>query len=86
MQKYQMLFETVRGEQKFNVDIDDTKTIDAVLDEILFELRERGDFLKGEGEPQIVWNGASLDFSLPLLEQGVQANDILRVSTIVLNG
>jgi hypothetical protein len=86
MPKYQMLFDTVRAEQKFNVDIDEQETLDATLDEILFELRERGDYLKGEGQPQVVWNGYSLDFSVPLAEQGVRANDILRVSTIVLNG
>jgi len=86
MPKYQMLFDTVRAEQKFNVDIDEQETLDATLDEILFELRERGDYLKGEGQLQVVWNGRSLDFSLPLPEQGVRANDILRVSTIVLNG
>lgn len=81
-----MLFDTVHAEKKFNVDIDEQETLDATLDEILFELRERGDYLKGEGQPQVVWNGSSLDFSLPLPEQGVRANDILRVSTIVLNG
>jgi hypothetical protein len=86
MPKYQMLFDTVRAEQKFNVDIDEQETLDVTLDEILFELRERGDYLKGEGQPQVVWNGHSLDFSVPLPEQGVRANDILRVSTIVLNG
>jgi hypothetical protein len=84
--KYQMLFDTIRSEQKFNVDIDEQETLDITLDEILFELRERGDYLKGEGEPQVVWNGASLDFSVPLPKQGVRPNDILRVSTIVLNG
>lgn len=86
MPKYQMLFDTVRAEQKFNVDIDEQETLDTTLDEILFELRERGDYLKGEGQPQVVWNGASLDFALPLPDQGVRTNDILRVSTIVLNG
>ena len=86
MPKYQMLFDTVRAEQKFNVDIDEQETLDTTLDEILFELRERGDYLKGEGQPQVVWNGTSLDFAVPLPEQGVRGNDILRVSTIVLNG
>ncbi len=86
MPRYQMLFDTVRAEQKFNVDIDEHETLDTTLDEILFELRERGDYLKGEGQPQVVWNGVSLDFSRSLLDQGVQANDILRISTIVLNG
>lgn len=86
MPKYQMLFDTVRAEQKFNVDIDEQETLDTTLDEILFELRERGDYLKGEGQPQVIWNSLSLDFAVPLPEQGVRANDILRVSTIVLNG
>ena len=86
MPKYQILFDTVRAEQKFNVDIDEHETLDTTLDEILFELRERGDYLKGEGQPQVVWNGRSLDFAVPLPEQGVRGNDILRVSTIVLNG
>jgi len=86
MPKYQMLFDTVRAEQKFNVDIDEQETLDTTLDEILFELRERGDYLKGEGQPQVIWNGTSLDFAVPLPEQGVRGNDILRVSTIVLNG
>ena len=86
MPKYQVYFDTVRGEQKFNVDIDENETLELVLDEILYELRERGNYLRGEGEPQVVWNGASLDFSVPLGEQGVRQNDILRVSTVVLNG
>jgi hypothetical protein len=86
MPKYQIYFDTVRAEQKFSVDIDEQETLDTTLDEILFELRERGDYLKGEGQPQVIWNGNSVDFSLPLPEQGVRPNDILRVSTIVLNG
>jgi hypothetical protein len=86
MPKYQILFDTLRAERRFNVDIDENETLEATLDEILFELRERGDYLKGEGQPQVVWNGTSLDFAIPLGEQGVRPNDILRVSTIVLNG
>ena len=45
MPKYQMYFDTVSGETKYNVDIDDTEPLQDVLDEILFELRERGDML-----------------------------------------
>jgi hypothetical protein len=86
MPKYQILFDTLRAERKFNVDIDESETLETTLDEILFELRERGDYLKGEGQPQVVWNGVSLDFAMPLAQQGVHPNDILRVSTIVLNG
>ncbi|WP_446743871.1 hypothetical protein [Silvibacterium acidisoli] len=86
MPKYQIFFDTLRAERKFNVDVDENETLETTLDEILFELRERGDYLKGEGQPQVVWNGVSLDFGIPLGEQGVRPNDILRVSTIVLNG
>ena len=57
-----------------------------VLEEILFDLRERGDMLKGDGEPEVVWNSTSLDFSKPLDQQGVRANDVLRVSTVATNG
>jgi hypothetical protein len=85
MPKYQV-FDTVKGETKYNVDIDDEELLDAVLDEILYDLRERGDLLKGDGDPQVVWNGQSLDFATPLPQQGVRANDVLRVSTLATNG
>jgi hypothetical protein len=86
MPKYQIYFDTVNGETKFNVDIDDEELLETVLDEILYDLRERGDVLKGDGEPQVVWNGQSLDFGAPLPGQGVRANDVLRVSTVATNG
>jgi hypothetical protein len=86
MPKYQVLFDTVRGETRYNVDIDDDENLNMVLEEILFDLRERGDVLKGDGEPEVIWNGQSLDFALPLQQQGVRVNDILRVSTIATNG
>ena len=86
MPKYQMYFDTVQGETKYNVDIDEDEVLEAVLDEILFDLRERGDVLEGNGEPQVIWNGQALDFSSPLPTQGVRPNDVLRVSTIATNG
>ena len=86
MPKYQVYFETIKGETRYNVDIDETETLEDVLYEILYELRERGDVLQGDGEPQVVWNGASLDFNDPLPNQGVRPNDVLRVSTIATNG
>lgn len=82
MAKYQMYFDTVSGESKFNVDIDDDEVLDVVLDEILYDLRERGEILQGDGDPYVVWNGQSLDFSRPLPQQGVHPNDVLRVSTM----
>lgn len=86
MPKYQMYFDTIKGEMRYNVDIDDNEALESVLSEILYELRERGDVLRGDGEPQVIWSGQSLDFSAPLPEQGVRPNDVLRVSTIATNG
>jgi hypothetical protein len=86
MPKYQMYFDTINGETKYNVDIDENESLDEVLDEILYELRERGYLLHGDGDPQVVWNGTSLDFEAPLPNQGVRPNDVLRVSTIAMNG
>lgn len=86
MPKYQMYFDTIAGESKYNVDIDDEELLDQVLDEILYDLRERGEILQGDGEPQVLWNGQSLDFAQALPRQGVHPNDVLRVSTIATNG
>lgn len=86
MPKYQVYFDAVRGEIRYNVDIDEDETLNDVLEEILFDLRERGDVLQGEGEPQVVWDGQTLDFSTSLPQQGVRPNDVLRVSTIATNG
>jgi len=86
MPKYQMYFDTIKGETKYNVDIDEEEALESVLDEILYDLRERGDILLGDGEPQVLWSGQSLDFAVALPEQGVRPNDVLRVSTIATNG
>jgi hypothetical protein len=86
MPKYQIYFDTISGETKYSVDIDEGETLNMVLEEILFDLRERGNVLKGDGEPEVIWNGASLDFAAPLIQQGVRPNDVLRVSTVATNG
>lgn len=86
MPKYQIYFDTISGETKYNVDIDESETLNMVLEEILFDLRERGNVLKGDGEPEVIWNGASLDFATSLAHQGVRPNDVLRVSTVATNG
>ena len=85
MPKYQMVFDTVKGDIRHSVDIDDTETLDQVLEEILWDLKERGGKLR-QGQPQVVCNNQSLDFSLPLPAQGVYPNDVLRVSTIAIVG
>jgi hypothetical protein len=85
MAKYQVLFDAVGGETRYHVDIDEDEVLDDVLDEILYDLRERGEILQGHdgsGKPQVVWNGQSLDFARPLPVQGVRPNDVLRVSIL----
>lgn len=86
MPKYQIYFDTLNGETKYNVDIDEEENLSLVLEEILFDLRERGDLLKGDGEPEVLWNGRTLDFNQTLPAQGVRPNDVLRVSTVATNG
>ena len=86
MPKYQVYFDTLSGETKYNVDIDEGETLNMVLEEILFDLRERGDVLKGDGEPEVIWDSTVLDFSSPLPQQGVRPFDVLRVSTVAANG
>lgn len=86
MPKYQMYFATLRGEVRHVVEIDEPETLDQVVGEILFDLKQRGDVLKGEGEPQVFANGEFLDLSLPLPRQDVKPNDVLRVSLMPVNG
>jgi hypothetical protein len=86
MPKYQMIFDTVNGDVRHNVDIDNDERLEGTLDEILWELHQRGDDLKAGGEPQVSCNGKTLDFHLPLPRQGVAPNDVLRVTTISING
>ena len=62
MPKYQMYFDTIKGETRYNVDIDDAEVLDGVVSEILYELRERGNVLQGDGEPQVIWNGNAFVF------------------------
>lgn len=86
MPRYQMEFDTVNGAVRHVVDIDDEERLEGVLDEILWELKEHGRYLKGNGEPQVSCNGRVLDFAVPLPRQQVQPNDVLRVTTIAVNG
>jgi len=86
MSRYQMYFETDRGDVRHVVEIDDTETLESVLNELLYELRERGDVLTGQGDTQVIANGQSLDLAVPLPKQRVRPNDVLRVSLIPFLG
>jgi hypothetical protein len=84
MAQYQVYFDTLEGERKYNVDIGDEEPIEDVLRDILVELTEKGHVMKGLaiGTLKVVWGGAEgreLDLSLTLPEQGVRPNEVLRV-------
>src|SRR5262245_30197955 len=91
MAQYQVYFDTLEGERKYNVDIGDDEAIEQVLRDILGELSERGHMMKGlsTGDLKVVWGGLEgreLDLSRTLPEQGVRPNDVLRVLVEMYEG
>jgi hypothetical protein len=91
MAQYQVYFDTLEGERKYNVDIGDDEPIEQVLRDILVELSERGHMMKGlaTGDLKVVWGGLEgreLDLSRTLPEQGVRPNDVLRVLVEMYEG
>lgn len=84
MAKYQMYFDTKDGWKLFNVDVDEDEVLDDVMPDILREVRDNGFVLEGQPEGQgdiyVKCNGRDLDLSLPLPDQGVRSNDLLRVA------
>lgn len=91
MPQYQVYFDTLEGERKYNVDIGDDEAIEQVLRDILGELSERGHMMKGlsTGDLKVVWGGVEgheLDLSRTLPEQGVKPNDVLRVLVEMYEG
>jgi hypothetical protein len=91
MAQYQMYFDTLEGERKYNVDIGDDEPIEQVLRDILGELSERGHMMKGlsTGDLKVVWGGAEgreLDLSRTLPDQEVRPNDVLRVLVEIYEG
>lgn len=91
MAQYQMYFDTLEGERKYNVDIGDDEAVEQVLRDILGELSEKGHMMKGlsTGDLKVVWGGVEgreLDMSRTLAEQGVRPNDVLRVLVEMYEG
>jgi ubiquitin-protein ligase len=91
MPQYQVYFDTLEGERKYNVDIGDDEPIEQVLRDILGELSERGHMMKGlsTGDLKVVWGGLEgreLDLSRTLPQQGVKPNDVLRVLVEMYEG
>jgi len=84
MALYQVYFDTLDGEKKYNVDVGDEEPLEQVLRDVLAELAERGHMVRGvsTGDLKVVWGGTQgreLDLARPLPEQDVHPNDVLRV-------
>jgi hypothetical protein len=91
MPQYQVYFDTLEGERKYNVDIGDEEPVEEVLRDILGELSERGHMMKGlsTGDLKVVWGGVEgreIDLARTLPEQGVRPNDVLRVLVEIYEG
>ncbi len=91
MPQYQVYFDTVEGEKKYNVDIGDDECLEEVLHDVLVELSERGHVMRGlsTGDLKVVWGGREgreLDLSRSLPEQGIQPNEVLRVLVEMYEG
>jgi hypothetical protein len=91
MPQYQVYFDTLEGERRYDVDIGDEESLEQVLRDVLVELSERGHMMRGlsTGDLKVIWGGREgreLDLSRPLSEQGVRPNDVLRVLVEIYEG
>jgi hypothetical protein len=91
MAQYQVYFDTLEGEKRYDVDIGDEESLEIVLRDILGELSERGHMMKGlaVGDLKVIWGGREgreLDLSRTLPEQGVRPNEVLRVLVEIYEG
>ena len=91
MAHYQVYFDTLEGEKRYDVDIGDDEPIEQVLRDILVELAERGHVMRGlaVGDLKVIWGGREgreLDLSRTLPEQGVRPNEVLRVLIEIYEG
>lgn len=91
MPQYQVYFDTLEGERKYNVDFGDEEPIEDVLRDIVGELSEKGHMMRGlsTGDLKVIWGGREgreLDLSQTLPNQGVRPNDVLRVLVEIYEG
>jgi hypothetical protein len=90
MPQYQVYFDTLEGEKKYNVDFGDDERIEDVLRDILGELSERGHMMRGlsTGDLKVVGgrDGRELDLARTLPEQSIRPNDVLRVLVEMYEG
>jgi hypothetical protein len=91
MPQYQIYFDTLEGEKRYDVDIGDGESLEGVLRDILVELTELGHTMRGlsTGDLKVIWGGREgreLDLSRTLPEQGIKPNDVLRVLVEIYEG
>ena len=91
MPQYQVYFDTLEGEKRYDVDISEEESIEQVLRDVLVELSEKGHMMRGlsTGDLKVIWGGREgreLDLSRTLPEQGVRPNDVLRVLVEIYEG
>jgi hypothetical protein len=91
MPQYQVYFDTLEGEKRYDVDFGEEESIEQVLREIVVELSERGHMMRGlsTGDLKVIWGGREgreLDLSRTLPDQGVRPNDVLRVLVEIYEG
>jgi len=91
MPQYQVYFDTLEGEKRYDVDISEEESLEQVLRDVLVELSEKGHMMRGlsTGDLKVIWGGREgreLDLSRTLPEQGVRPNDVLRVLVEIYEG
>jgi ubiquitin-protein ligase len=91
MPQYQVYFDTLEGERRYDVDFGEEESVEQVLRDVLVELSEKGHVMRGlsTGDLKVIWGGREgreLDLSRTLPEQGVRPNDVLRVLVEIYEG
>jgi hypothetical protein len=87
MPKYKVIFDTTKGDMVHSVTIEDAEAIGDVLPGIIGELREHdGAFLRGDGDPQMVYKSRALVNSKTLPDENVMPGETLHVTCIATNG
>jgi hypothetical protein len=83
MPVYSIIFETIEGQLKYEVTIEDQELLSDVMGDLLADLEDQGHRLVGGGSSsiEVVWNGKPLNGDIALSQQGVQPRDTLIVRT-----
>jgi hypothetical protein len=85
MPVYSIVFDTIEGQLKYEVTVEDQELLSDVMGDLLADLEDQGHRLAGGSSSsiEVVWNGKPLNGDIPLLQQGVQPRDTLLVRTAV---